>query len=426
MDMIFKRDFGNINLVLKSKSNMSQIFLISIFAVVSSIAIGQNVGIGTNTPNAAAMLHVNIGSSPSHGFLVTGTENGTPTVPNLGAGSRLMFYPGKAAFRAGRVDDTKWDDWNVGRYSVAMGWGAEASGLSSVALGGGTKAFGEYATALGLFSSAIGRASLAVGNSANAIGKESIAIGLGTTAKAMGSVSLGMYNDDFDNLSNLPQQSDRIFQIGNGEHDFGRKNALTMLRSGFTGFGVIDPAYRLDIAGRMRIRSGGTGSTSAGIWLNKNDNSGLLGFVGVDGSNDIGIFNQTSGWSFLVRDATGNAWVKGTVTANGVTLTSDERLKKDITRLGNAMPLLEKLNGYQYHWKDATADAGLQSGLLAQEVEQVMPELVMTDEKGMKSVNYMGIIPYLLEAAKEQQALNRMQQQQIGELKMLVEQLSKK
>jgi hypothetical protein len=84
---------------LRTKNeHMKQVFLIANCISISYMAIGQNVGIGTNTPNAAAMLHVNIGSSPSHGFLVTGTENGTPTVPNLGAGSRLMFYPGKAAF----------------------------------------------------------------------------------------------------------------------------------------------------------------------------------------------------------------------------------------------------------------------------------------------------------------------------------------
>jgi hypothetical protein len=179
------------------------------------------------------------------------------------------------------------------------------------------------------------------------------------------------------------------------------------------GIGVSNPAYRLDIAGRMRIRSGGTASTSAGIWLNKIDNSGLLGFVGVDGNNDIGIYSNTSGWSFVVDDATGNVTVKGTVKANGVTLTSDERLKKDITPLDDAMPLLEKLNGYQYHWKDASWDASLQTGLLAQEVEKVLPELVKTDDKGLKSVNYLGLIPYMLEALKTQQSTIAGQQQQI-------------
>jgi hypothetical protein len=97
------------------------------------------------------------------------------------------------------------------------------------------------------------------------------------------------------------------------------------------------------------------------------------------------------------------------------------------------MLILEKLNGYHYHWKDETWDASLQTGLLAQEVEKVLPELVKTDDKGMKSVNYMGLNPYLLEATKEQQAIILKQQStmlqlqtQLNDLKKLVEQLAGK
>jgi hypothetical protein len=398
-----------------------------------------NIGIGTGTPSA--LLHVDLGSSNSQGLLITGSQNNNSSVPDLGAGSRLMFYPGKAAFRAGVVNGTQWDDLNIGQGSIAMGNNSIASGLFSLALGFNTTAKGNYSLALGLGSEANGARSLAMGdlamaNASNSLamgydtkanGLVSTAMGANTIAKASTSLSIGYFNDDSDDPNpQNPQASDRLFQIGNGSTNLSRRNAMTVLRNGNTGIGILNPTHRLEVAGRMRIVSGGTGSTSAGIWLNKNDNSGQLGFVGVDGNNDIGIFNQTSGWSFLVRDATGNAWVKGTVTANGVTLTSDERLKKDITPLGNAMPLLEKLHGYQYHWKDETADAGLQTGLLAQEVEKVMPELVMTDEKGMKSVNYMGLIPYMLEAVKFQQSTIAGQQQQINELEKLVEMLIKK
>jgi hypothetical protein len=79
-----------------------------------------------------------------------------------------------------------------------------------------------------------------------------------------------------------------------------------------------------------------------------------------------------------------------------------------------------------YHWKDKSYDASLQTGLLAQEVEKGMPELVKTDDEGMKSVNYMGLIPYMLEAMKMQQTTISTQQNQIEELQQLVEQLMKK
>ena len=85
-------------------------------------AHAQNVGIGTPTPDSSALLHVDVGSSTTKGLLVNGTFNLlTSTVPNLGAGSRMMFYPGKAAFRAGRVDGLQWDNANLGFYSFATG-----------------------------------------------------------------------------------------------------------------------------------------------------------------------------------------------------------------------------------------------------------------------------------------------------------------
>ncbi len=391
---------------------MKIVITIALLAVSIGFTHAQSVGIGTATPNPSAVLHIDAGTSLTNGLLVTGTFNPAATIPDLGGGSRLMFYPGKVAFRAGYAESGLWDNNSVGFFSTG--------------LGSNTLASGNYSTAMGFYTVASGDFSSAGGSYSTASGENSVALGRHTTAKANGSISIGMYNNDTDNPNAYSVPTDRIFQVGNGSLEYGRSNAITVLRSGNTGIGVLEPAYRLDLAGRLRIRSGGAANTSAGIWLNKNDNSGLLGFVGVDGNNDIGIFSSASNWSFLVNTTNGNAWVKGTVTANGVTLTSDERLKKDIVHLGEAMPLLEKLNGYQYHWKDATWDANLQTGLLAQEVEKVLPELVKTDDKGMKSVNYIGLMPYMLEAIKMQQATNATQQLQIEELKKMVENLIKK
>lgn len=61
------------------------------------------------------------------------------------------------------------------------------------------------------------------------------------------------------------------------------------------------------------------------------------------------------------------------------------------------------INGYRYNWKDPEKDKTLQVGLLAQEIEKVMPELVIENNDGIKSVNYAGMIPVLIEAFKEQQ-----------------------
>jgi hypothetical protein len=108
-------------------------------------------------------------------------------------------------------------------------------------------------------------------------------------------------------------------------------------------------------------------------------------------------YSQSGGMGInvLSLQGNGNATLAGTLTQN-----SDARLKKDIEPLDSVLPLLQELNGYQYKWKDDWREQEVQTGLLAQEVEKVIPELVKEDEKGIKSVNYNGLIPYLLEAVK--------------------------
>ena len=78
------------------------------------------------------------------------------------------------------------------------------------------------------------------------------------------------------------------------------------------------------------------------------------------------------------------------------------------------------------HNDNSHLQEGTQIGVIAQEVEKVVPELVITDEKGFKSVDYIKLAPILIEAMKEQQAIIDNQQKQIDELKRLVEQLMNK
>jgi hypothetical protein len=68
---------------------------------------------------------------------------------------------------------------------------------------------------------------------------------------------------------------------------------------------------------------------------------------------------------------------------------------------------INKLNGVSFEWKDNSLPS---YGVIAQEIEEVLPELVNTDKDGVKSVNYNGIIGFLINAIKEQQ-------KQIDELK---------
>jgi hypothetical protein len=143
-----------------------------------SKAFAQGVGINSTgaAPHPNALLHVDVGAT-TRGFLVTGNTIGGASVPNLGAGRRLMFYPGKSALRAGVVSGTQWDDVNVGHASVALGENTIASGTWSIATGNLTIASGFNSTAMGLLTTASGPYSTAMGVSTIASGEYSFAAG---------------------------------------------------------------------------------------------------------------------------------------------------------------------------------------------------------------------------------------------------------
>lgn len=99
------------------------------------------------------------------GLLSVGNYDGgcSGLVPVEGAGTRMFWYPGKAAFRAGSINGTQWDDANIGLYSTAFGENVRALGDNSIALGKntvaanvGTVGMGEGITATGANSVALG------------------------------------------------------------------------------------------------------------------------------------------------------------------------------------------------------------------------------------------------------------------------------
>lgn len=92
--------------------------------------------------------------------------------------------------------------------------------------------------------------------------------------------------------------------------------------------------------------------------------------------------------------------VDGNVTAAGFFHSSDARLKENVTTIGG-VEIVSKLRGVSFDWKK---DGSSGAGVIAQEVEAVLPSAVHTDAEGMKSVDYAQLIAPLIEAVKEQQA----------------------
>ncbi len=99
--------------------------------------------------------------------------------------------------------------------------------------------------------------------------------------------------------------------------------------------------------------------------------------------------------------ATGDINTTANMNATAFNTTSDKRLKTNILPLNNALSNVMKMRGVSYNWIDKSRSEQLQIGVIAQEVEEVYPEFVHTNEEGMKSVNYSQMVAVLIEAIKE-------------------------
>jgi hypothetical protein len=138
-----------------------------------------------------------------------------------------------------------------------------------------------------------------------------------------------------------------------------------------------------------------------------NSVAGAIVFDQGGGGDDIG-FRTGGNVTNMTLDASGNLTVVGCVDGNNTACASDKRFKKNITDVADPIDLLERLRGVTYEWRadefpDRHFDSSRHFGVVAQEVREILPEIVREREDGYLSVEYTSLIPLLLEAIKEQQ-----------------------
>ena len=110
--------------------------------------------------------------------------------------------------------------------------------------------------------------------------------------------------------------------------------------------------------------------------------------------------------------------------------TSDIRLKDNISSLSNSLSIINKLQGVSFTWKNNNSKRPVY-GLIAQDVEQILPEVVNTNEieneQGFKqkSIHYDGIVPHLIESVKELTCENNLLKDKINSLESKIELLMK-
>jgi hypothetical protein len=295
--------------------------------------------------------------------------------------------------------------------SVAIGNTSIASGNNSMVFGFGAGANGDNSLALGANATTFGLNSISMGINARSYGVNSIAAGASTIARPYSGIALGIFNDDTDTPpGDFPDAEDRIFQVGNGRAHTNRSNALTILRNGNIGVGVLVPHAPLHFPSTEANRK-------IVLYETINNETEYFGFginfaslrynAAANSSHDF----WASTLHILRLQPNGNATLTGILTQN-----SDARLKKDMQPLLNNLHRVLKVNGYSYKWKDPARDQQPQIGLLAQEVRQVFPELVQADKEGILSVNYAGLTPVLIEAIRELYVKIQQQQKQIDRL----------
>ncbi len=228
------------------------------------------------SPGALSKLNVGDGTGSTTGDGTLVAEGKYNVSPLLGsnyqtAGSRMLWYPRKSAFRAGYGDASTWSEATLGAYSAAIGYQNRATGLGSTstgysntasnygstamgyygntASGFGSTAMGYYgniasgsgSTAMGYYSNtASGDGSTAIGYSNTASGFGTTAMGVFTTASAFGETVIGSYNESVSGDPWNWRPTDPVFQIGNGHWQIYESDVQIDLN----GNGVIDQNYQ--------------------------------------------------------------------------------------------------------------------------------------------------------------------------------------
>ena len=178
---------------------------------------------------------------------------------------------------------------------------------------------------------------------------------------------------------------------------------------GSTAMGVLTRATDFASVVIGQYNSSGSSATSAHIF-----STSAPAFV-----NGNGTASNAKSDAFKVM-FNGDATVSNDLTVSGdVVISSDARLKSNIVSLGSTLPKLLQIDGKSHEMK------GKQKiGVLAQDIQEVFPELVSEDDNEMLAVNYQGLVPVLINALKEQDEIIKRQEQRLSKIEEVLANLN--
>jgi len=344
---------------------------------------------------------------------------------------------GARAFASGR------DTQASGSNSTAMGVFSNASGEVSFAIGASAEASGNYASAIGRgskaessYSTVIGRYNFGGGNNSSWIESDPLfEIGNGTSdsnrSNALtvykngqhiinsSSTGLSINSENFGLIINETLEG---IYINNAE-----QRGIRILNPGADGIYVTG----------ADDKGGYFSGTTAGIHAESSSNSNpdiILGGNSSANDSDDGIistdpsyingdmylrtydalvveldYDNNNAGNFIVKNGTGNNLLNinesGNATLSGsLTQNSDRRLKKDIENLDYGLKEILQLQPKQYFWKNQEQDKKKSLGLIAQDVQSIISEIVTSQDDELRTlgISYTELIPVLINAIKEQ------------------------
>lgn len=362
-----------------------------------------NVGIGTTTPDSYGLFVVN-GSSSASGIsaVIRNSFDGSDSTKYSGIDFMMGSDNGTASIRAYRTNSSVDYQTALTFWTKGAGAGATSPTERMRITAAGNVGIGQSSPTVLLDlkkSAGAGWDTLV-----DLINLNGFFTGYDVDSQRAG-IQAGVPNVGFGNTT--------YGQIGFATRGAdGYNTRMKILPNGNIGIGTSSPSSKVHIAGASpEVRIDAT--TGAESRLSFYDNgtekydiflSGgqLRTYSGVYGNYVQTIF--TSG-NVALSSTTDNGYrfyVSGTIYATGnITANSDLTLKKNLTIIDNPTDKLMQLNGYSYQWKE---DDSHQYGVIAQEVEKILPYAVSTGNDGIKGVSYNQLTPLLIEGFKSHES----------------------
>ena len=235
--------------------------------------------------------------------------------------------------------------------------------------------------------------------------------------------SYAMYADSGSNMTGDNSTSvghESMYNISSGYNNSGLGyQSFYNLTTGYNNTAIGNFAGDALLTGYNNTYLGNSTDASSTSAINQT----MIGYDATgQADNSVTLGNSDVTAIYMAEDSGATIYAGNATFGGDVTISSDIRLKSNIVSLGSTLSKLLLIDGKSY---TMNSDGKDKIGVLAQEVQEVFPELVGEDTEGMLTVNYQGLVPVLINALKEQESKINDQQNQIDELKNLVNRLLK-